>query len=319
MDQARSSPIVFFCDRPTFGARNWALLCVVLVMIHVSVFHADDLMRNGNVVTLVAGWTLLAVFVICGPRWLRNRIEAYRGTPYVRIDERGIWLRAWQSLDWIDWADVWRMELQTGSNYRCITLTFRNERKYLDRATWIDWVPLMAANALARAFDWVGGPRSRSRAIPVADSLWLKLQWDQFISALDPILMRHGIPKLEAGGLGKGRPSSLWRVDERPSALVAQFPQGGPSLRRMIARLVEVEPAMAGDFVSAARAANPAQQESIGAGLADASGFFTDKATLDWSRDAEAHIQAAMNAAGDGTRAGWARARAQTTPLPPAE
>jgi hypothetical protein len=74
---------------------------------------------------------------------------------------------------------------------------------------------------------------------------------------------------------------------------------------------------MAGDVVVLARAANPMQQQTIGAALADASNYFTGLGELAWARDADASIRRAMDSADDGTRTGWARAKAPTPAVAP--
>jgi hypothetical protein len=100
-------------------------------------------------------------------------------------------------------------------------------------------------------------------------------------------------------------------VDPRISALLAQFPTGGPGLRAEIARAVEMDPILADVVVSLARNARPEQKQAIGAGLADAANYFA-KIGLDWAKRSEARIRTAMVCADIGTRIGFQLAEAPT-------
>lgn len=95
------------------------------------------------------------------------------------------------------------------------------------------------------------------------------------------------------------------------SALLAQFPAGGPGLRAAIAQLVEANPSLAADAVLLAHNANPAQKEAIGAGLADAANYYA-KCGSDFCRGAESSIRTAMNYADAGTRIGFILGEAPT-------
>ena len=87
------------------------------------------------------------------------------------------------------------------------------------------------------------------------------------------------------------------------SALLSQFPAGGPGLRAAIASVVEGNPSLADDAVFAARGANPRQKEAIGAGLADAANFFA-KIASNAARDAARRIATALTSADPGTQTG---------------
>ena len=93
-------------------------------------------------------------------------------------------------------------------------------------------------------------------------------------------------------------------VDPRIAALLARYPAGGPALRAAIAAAVEANPSLADVIVAAARKANPAQKQAIGAGLADAANYFA-KIGVDWARGAEGRIRTAMVCADEGTRLGF--------------
>jgi hypothetical protein len=100
-------------------------------------------------------------------------------------------------------------------------------------------------------------------------------------------------------------------VSPQVSALLAQFPSGGPALRAAIAQLVETTPSLADEVVLLARNANPAQKEAIGAGLADAANYYA-KCGSDFCRGAESRIRIAMNFADAGTRVGFILGEAPT-------
>jgi hypothetical protein len=93
-------------------------------------------------------------------------------------------------------------------------------------------------------------------------------------------------------------------VNPAITALLAQFPNGGPGLRAAIARLLEANPSLADDVVFAARKANPAQKQAMGEGLADATLYF-GKCGSDFCRGAESRIRWATRFADEGTRIGF--------------
>jgi hypothetical protein len=100
-------------------------------------------------------------------------------------------------------------------------------------------------------------------------------------------------------------------ADPRISALLAQFPMGGPALRAAIAAAVEADPFLADVVVSLARTARPEQKQAMGAGLADAANYFA-KISLDWAKRSEARIRTAMLCADIGTRIGFQLGEAPT-------
>jgi hypothetical protein len=100
-------------------------------------------------------------------------------------------------------------------------------------------------------------------------------------------------------------------VNPAITALLAQFPNGGPGLRAAIARLLEANPWLADDVVFAARKANPAQKQAVGEGLADATLYF-EKCGSDSCRGAESQIRWAVRFADEGTRIGFIIGEAPT-------
>ena len=87
------------------------------------------------------------------------------------------------------------------------------------------------------------------------------------------------------------------------TALLAEFPAGGPGLRAGIALAVQADPALAADAVFAAQGSNSSQKEAVGSGLADAANFFGKMGTAA-AVQAKDQIQAALTYADAGTQAG---------------
>jgi hypothetical protein len=99
-------------------------------------------------------------------------------------------------------------------------------------------------------------------------------------------------------------------VGPQVTALLSQFPAGGPGLRAAIAQLVEKDPSLADDAVFAARNGSRGQKEAVGGALADAASFFA-KCGAGCS-DAEQRVRNAMAFADAGTRVGFVVASTPT-------
>jgi hypothetical protein len=99
-------------------------------------------------------------------------------------------------------------------------------------------------------------------------------------------------------------------VGAKVSALLSQFPDGGPDLRATVARLVEADPSLAGEVVSVAERATSAQKEAIGGGLADAASFFAKCGAQ--CRYAQQQVRCAIASADSGTRVGYVVAATPT-------
>jgi hypothetical protein len=99
-------------------------------------------------------------------------------------------------------------------------------------------------------------------------------------------------------------------VSAKVSALLSQFPAGGPALRAMVARLVEGDPALAAEVVSVSDNATAAQKEAIGGGLADAASFFAKCGAQ--CKYAEQQVRCATTFADSGTRVGYVMAATPT-------
>jgi hypothetical protein len=109
-----------------------------------------------------------------------------------------------------------------------------------------------------------------------------------------------GVPSLVQAGSFDAQGQFVGTVSPQITALLAQFPAGGPGLRAAIAQAVEVNPSLAADAVFAAQSANSSQKEAIGSGLADAASFFGKTGAA----FAQQQIQAALTYADAGTQAG---------------
>jgi hypothetical protein len=304
-----------FFDRrrtPKEIATELAVWAVLTVLVYFGVRHSGYLLRHGQFLVLAFCWGIVAASVASLPKWLRGWIERCRGRPVLQLDQRGLWLRDRESWGWIAWADVAEIFVDRNGDPRRLSLRLRDWGKYFERMNWIDWLALMASWSFEKIMEALSSKSATAedRTIAVTDSDSIDAQWDQLVAALDPFLAEHRIPRRV-----RNEASTTSAEPTTPSDLVAEFPGGGPQLRALIAKLVEVEPTIAADVVRLARAASPAQQDSIGAGLADASRNFARLGGLDWARDSDAQIRRAMGAADDRTWAAWAGAE-PPTPIP---
>lgn len=91
------------------------------------------------------------------------------------------------------------------------------------------------------------------------------------------------------------------------TALLAQYPDGGPALRAAVARLVESDPSLAQDVVALSRSADPRQQHALGEALGDAASYFADLGSGS-AHDALGQIESAMASAPPLVLAGFAAA-----------
>jgi hypothetical protein len=119
-----------------------------------------------------------------------------------------------------------------------------------------------------------------------------------------------GAPSLAPAGSFNAQGQFVGTVSPIITALLAQFPAGGPGLRAGIARAVEADPSLAADAVFAAQSGNASQKEAIGSGLADAASFFSKSSSASATQSQE-QIQAALTYADAGTQAGVNAAIAQ--------
>jgi hypothetical protein len=112
-----------------------------------------------------------------------------------------------------------------------------------------------------------------------------------------------GAPSLAPAGSFNAQGQFVGTVSPVITALLAQFPAGGPGLRAGIARAVEADPSLAADAVFAAQSGNASQKEAIGSGLADAANFFGKMGSAA-AQQAQEQVQAALTYADAGTQAG---------------
>ena len=125
----------------------------------------------------------------------------------------------------------------------------------------------------------------------------------KYLLAACAIACLVGITSTAPAGSFNPQGQFVGAISPAVTALLAQFPNGGPGLRAAIARLLEANPALADDVVAAARKANPAQKQAMGEGLADATLYFA-KCGSDACRGFEAQIRWAERFADEGTRIG---------------
>jgi hypothetical protein len=130
------------------------------------------------------------------------------------------------------------------------------------------------------------------------------------LSAVVAIALAFGAP-LSAPAQSPGKCTRFsGTVSAKVSALLSQFPQGGPDLQATVARLVEAEPSLAAEVVSLSDNAIAAQKEAIGGGLADAASFFAKCGAQ--CKSAEQQVRCAIAFADSGTRVGYVMAATPT-------
>ena len=128
-------------------------------------------------------------------------------------------------------------------------------------------------------------------------------------------------PSVAGAGEFNAQGQFIGQVDARVTAVLSQFPAGGPSLRAAIALLLESDPTLADDVVFAAREGTRAQNEAIGFGIADAARFFATCIT-ETCRAAEAALRYAIIFADELTRIAFvdvigSDTASNITPTPP--
>jgi len=82
-------------------------------------------------------------------------------------------------------------------------------------------------------------------------------------------------------------------VSPKISAILREFPTGGPELRAAIASAIEDDPSLTNDAIFVANTANTSQSQAIRSGLADAADFFATISS-NAALDAERRIRAAL-------------------------
>jgi hypothetical protein len=104
------------------------------------------------------------------------------------------------------------------------------------------------------------------------------------------------MPLAASAGSFNAQGQFIGTVSPEVTALLAQFPGGGPGLRAAIAVLLEGNPRLADDAVFAARSANRAQKLAIGLGIADAARYFAfcGAVPTETCRAAEAELRRAL-------------------------
>ena len=105
-----------------------------------------------------------------------------------------------------------------------------------------------------------------------------------------------GMPLVASAGSFNAQGQFIGTVSPQVTALLAQFPYGGPGLRAAVAVLLEGDPHLADDVVFAARRANRAQKLAMGLGVADAARYFAfcGAVPTETCRAAEAALRQAL-------------------------
>jgi hypothetical protein len=125
----------------------------------------------------------------------------------------------------------------------------------------------------------------------------------KYLLAACAIACLVGISSTAPAGSFNPQGQFVGAINPAVTALIAQFPNGGPGLRAAIARLLEANPSLADDVVAAAHRAKPPQKQAIGEGIADAT-LYLAKCGSDFCKGYEARIRWAANFADEETRIG---------------
>jgi len=115
----------------------------------------------------------------------------------------------------------------------------------------------------------------------------------KFLLRVCLVVCVFGMPALATAAPDAGQQAKV-------ATMLAEHPNGGRELAHEIALAVEADPGLADALVAAALNANQAQQQAIGAGLAEALLFFANSDTPA-AKAAQQEIQAAMAGAPAGT------------------
>jgi hypothetical protein len=144
------------------------------------------------------------------PRWARDAAEAWRGKPLLRLGERGIWIRDWETAGWIEWADIEAVLVDGFKEEGCLRLELRDQKKYLDRLDRVDRLSQTGSEVLRKVVTSIASKASAldNRSIALICRYSLDGQWDQLMAALDPMLAAHGIPKRMQIQLGHVAPAN---------------------------------------------------------------------------------------------------------------
>ena len=129
------------------------------------------------------------------------------------------------------------------------------------------------------------------------------------VGVLAVLLACSPAPQATAGAFSRSG-QFVGSVSPQVSTLLARFQVGGPGLRASVASLVEVDPSLADDLAFVGKEATTTQKEAIGAGLADAAGFFARCGSS--CKEAEQKVRSAISFADSGTRVGYVMAATPT-------
>ncbi len=164
----------------------------IVIIACLLVFLDSELIRTRWARPLFWCWCgpLLASGILCLPFFARDWLRAFRHEPALRMDDRGIWSRAWSSAGIIEWVDV--RALYTGRSYGLIVVILRNEEKYLRRFGWTDSLNL----AVTRFWSALFRTRPRGAFALCLAVLSIDQLSRQAKAVIDPLLAAHGLPPL---------------------------------------------------------------------------------------------------------------------------
>src|SRR5262249_11375417 len=117
-----------------------------------------------------------------------------------------------------------------------------------------------------------------------------------------------GAPCSAPAGVFNAQGQFVGTVSPQITALLAQFPNGGPRLRAAIAQAVEINTSLAGAAVFSRQRGHPSPKESGGSGPRRAATFFGRTGAT----SSQQQVQAALTFADAGIQAGVSVSNSQT-------
>jgi hypothetical protein len=170
-----------------------ATLAVMIAVLVILVGHPGYTIDNFGRSVLILAWLLLALLVLALPRVVCDLLDAFQGTPALRLGERGIWSRRWSQLGWVAWSDVTAVVVARGTlgdtPFQELRIDLR--RKEFAQLSWDD----QAAQLVAWLIGFLMGVWSAPQTLSLINTTSLCGSWDEVMAALDPLLATHGVRK----------------------------------------------------------------------------------------------------------------------------
>jgi hypothetical protein len=175
-----------YYDRRNNPAHSLAELGVVLLM---TAFMLSSFWWSDDKFFLLLSALVVPVILLGLPRVVRGTYLACMGEPALRISEQGFWARNWSYLGMISWHDVASVGIETGKTQQLVVHLRKNS---FARLYGNDQVSIVLARLAGFLFFTDAGPNT----LRLISSSSLRGSWDDFMAALDPILLANGVPRL---------------------------------------------------------------------------------------------------------------------------